>query len=254
MRHAEAPVWVSVISAGRAANVAAMQAKIGPATWYVSAQPGEADAYRAAGAAAVVVGGGLSASRNQALREAWAQGLLCAQVSDDMGKILYAHTARRLVPLTFAEALGVLAARLEASPFHLAGVAPTNNAYFFNPARRVTQHGFCVGDLLLVRASHCWFDARFLLKEDYDFTLQHLTAYAGVVRCNDLLADFAHRANAGGAVAARTPQLERAMILALMRKWPGSIRPNRKRANEVLLIWPPRAAVLDPATAGVGGE
>ena len=75
------------------------------------------------------------------------------------------------------------------------------------------------------------------LKEDYDYTCQHLARYGLVARCDLILAEFAHRSNAGGAVAYRTGERERDMIRHLMKKWPGKFRMNPKRANEVIMRW-----------------
>jgi len=77
------------------------------------------------------------------------------------------------------------------------------------------------------------------LKEDYDYTLQHLRAYGQVARLNRIMPTFRHRSNAGGAVAYRTPDLEVQAIAYLRAKWGDCIRPNTRRPHEVLLRWKP---------------
>lgn len=227
-------VYLAIISARRPQAVEAMARhcpQVG--TWYVGA--GEALAYAMQGAPLVVEAGALCAARNQALRDAWQAGLPCLQLSDDL------RTCQRMVgpdatSCTLADAVQQLHATMAQYPaYKLAGVAPTTNAFFYNPARPVTTTRFVVGDAILVQPCALWFDEQLRLKEDYDYTLQHLATYGGVVRCNDVLLAFAHRTNRGGAVAYRTPRLEQATIAALMQKWPGRMRLNPRRPQEILL-------------------
>lgn len=236
-------VHVAVISSGRPANVAKMAEHLGDlgATWYVGA--GEADTYRQAGHRGLghhtfVESGPLCASRNAALDDAAAEGAACLQLSDDLRRIGWAEGTTRdsVQPLTMTDALARLAAAMDAEGAHLAGCAPTDNPYFAKP--RVHRSAFIVGDLVLVRAGcPLRFDEQLCLKEDYDYTLQHLATYGVVARVDQLLATFVHRSNPGGAVAVRTPEVEQEAIARLQMKWPGHIRPNPKRANEVLLRW-----------------
>lgn len=230
---------VAIVSSGRPANVPAMEAwcaGLSPA-WFVG--DGEGAAYRAAGASAVTESGGLVASRNAALEAA--DGGWCVQLSDDLKTLQWANGKRRADTrcLTLIEALEAMEACVDSYRARLVGVAPTANPFY--SSGKIKQHAFIVGDLMLIdSASRPRFDPAFSLKEDYDFTLQHLSVYGHIARVDALLAGFAHRTNAGGAVAYRDEQTERIAIERLTAKWPGAIRPNPKRPNEVLLRWPPR--------------
>jgi hypothetical protein len=235
---------VAVISARRPHAVPAMLAHLGDlagdTTWYVGA--GESDAYRAAGAAATVEAGALCPARNAALDDAAARGRDCLQLSDDLRWVGWAHgrTADSVERLSLRAAAVLLGRALaDAGPAELAGVAPTANAYFAGAGIQSTH--FVVGDLMLVRAGcPLRFDETLLLKEDYDYTCQHLARYGRVARVGRLLASFAHRSNPGGAVAYRTAAAEQAAIARLMARWPNAIAPNPRRANEVLLRWKKR--------------
>jgi hypothetical protein len=227
----------AVISHKRPQNVAAMGALIGNATWFVGA--GEAQAYRDAGAEFVVEGGGLCASRNAALDHAFAIGAPCVELSDDLKKLQIAiPNGQKNVAgsLSFAEAVTLMRRRLDDFGFKYGGVAPTANPYFFHANRPVSTNLFVVGDFIIVAPSEPRFDENMRLKEDYDFTLQHMRAYGGVVRSNDILASFLHRTNAGGACAVRTSALEQESIAYLKQKWPGAIRDNSRRPDEILLV------------------
>ncbi len=235
MRHGDC--WIAVISAGRPGNVHAMTGLLGevPATWYVADAAQQVE-YAAAGARQVVAGGSLIEARNAALRDAWHRDLTCVQVSDDLRRLEWYNGAAK-EPLTFADAAYRLDTGLTLQGAMLAGCSPTANAYFYR--KPVSPNLFVVGDLIAVRPCWLWFDAELPLKEDYDYTLQHLRAYGQVARLNRIMPTFRHRSNAGGAVAYRTPDLEDQAIAYLRAKWGDCIRPNTRRPHEVLLRWKP---------------
>lgn len=230
-------VFVTVISHARAKNVERMSALVGEATWVVGY--GEADIYEAAGAKYTITGGKLCESRNLALRKAWEKGIACVQLSDDLTKleaaIISPDGKTRATPISFEETLTRMLQGLTETKTYLAGVAPTNNPFYSNPRAPINTSGFIVGDCIVVRPCGLYFDTQFSLKEDYDYTLQHLSTYGAVARRDDLLLSFLHRTNAGGAVAVRTSELEKENIRRLKTKWPSRVRDNPKRPNEVLL-------------------
>ena len=229
---------LGIFSCGRPDNVTPTQDIVGDATWYVG--DGEQAAYEAAGAAHVVESGGLCESRNQALADGWEHGMPSLIMSDDIRKCQKAYVndedKKKAVPISFAAVVGRMHDALFETGAMLAGVAPTANPFYWNPKRSTHSCAFIVGDLNLVKPCKLFFDIRFKLKEDYDYTLAHLTDYGRVARCDDMLVTFAHKSNAGGAVAVRTPELEQKMIALLRKKWGGGvIKDNTKRPDEILL-------------------
>jgi hypothetical protein len=234
MRQDDLRVWVSIISSERAANVPAMQALAGPATWVVPAA--QVSAYEAAGAARVLAdNGGLCAGRNVALEAAHLEGLACVQLSDDLRKLELAAGPKVVRPATFGEVVRMMREACGATGAHLAGIAPVANAFYFNPNRPYHTAAFILGDFIYVKPTELRFDTQLRLKEDYDYTLQHLRKYHAVARCNAVLGHFRHRTNAGGACAVRTTELEQASIAYLKQKWPGYIKDNPRRPDEILL-------------------
>jgi hypothetical protein len=140
--------------------------------------------------------------------------------------------------LTAAEALIMMLGAMRVTGLHLAGVAPTSNPYFSDPNKRIVTHKFIVGDLIIVSPeTDLRFDENLKLKEDYDYTLQHLHRYGGAARVDSIMAMFKHRTNPGGAVAFRTAEREQEAISYLKAKWPGEIRDNPRRENEILMKW-----------------
>jgi hypothetical protein len=229
---------VAVISARRPLAPEAMNVFLadapGPVRWYVG--DGEAADYRAAGAADVEEAGDLVQARNSALRDAFAEGRACVQISDDLRR-LHRHSAIGGGPAGLGEVIDAMSAACADTGATLAGLPPTDNE-FYTPADPKYRHGvFIVGDLIHVAPSPQRFDRQLKLKEDYDFTLQHRNA-AGAVRVQTYLASFAHRDNRGGAVSYRTMEAEAEAIGYLMHKWPGEFRLNHRRPGEILMRRP----------------
>lgn len=231
------PVYLAVISKGRPDNVAKMREVTGlPLSWYVPAS--EVADYVAAGADAVVASGGLCESRNHAINDGAAEGAYTVEFSDDLTGVAYAVDKKRTEALSVPDALRMMLGALRVTHFHLAGVAPTSNPYFSDPEKRIVTHKFVVGDLIMVSPeTDLRFDEELKLKEDYDYTLQHLHTYGGVARVDSIMAVFKHRTNPGGAVAFRTAEREQQAIAYLKAKWPGDIRDNPRRENEILMKW-----------------
>lgn len=231
--------WLAVISKNRPLNVKKMQHCVGPASWYVG--KGEAKIYRAAGATQVVQGGGLCASRNRAIEDAFREGVPCVQVSDDLRDMGVAKpkvgsekkTEYQAEKVSFRDVMMMMAGERDEKVF-LQGVAPTANPFYFR-GERVKERAFIVGDMIVVYPTELRFDERFTLKEDYDYTLQHIERYGAVQRFDDVLFTFAHRTNVGGAVDARSESEELRNIELLKEKWPGKILPSTRGKTEIRL-------------------
>lgn len=210
-----------------------MQEKVAaPVTWFV--KPGEGDAYRAAGAQRVVeVPGGVSAARNAALEDAFASGCASLQLSDDLVNVKLTRDGKQVALSSVAEAAELMVQELANSGLMLAGVAPTSNAFYFH--RWASRNVFIVGDLILVAPCALRFDEALPCKEDYDYTVQHMQRFGGVVRLDGVLASFKHRTNAGGVCGPERPAMEKVAIARLMEKHPGFFRLNPRRENEILM-------------------
>lgn len=233
---------VCCISAGRAfdnkgdSNVERMESLAGqPMHWYV---PGEqCPEYRDAGAQFVVASGNLMDSRNLALDDAFKEGATCVQVSDDLLRLERKVPGRdELGEVSFLDAVTEIIDTMAMGGARYGGVAPTSNLFFASDEPK-WRH-FIVGDLIVVSETDLRFDTAMTLKEDYDYTCQHIQRYGLVARCDNLLATFKHKSNAGGAVAYRTYDREMQNIQHLMKKWPGVFKLNKKRPGEILLRWP----------------
>ena len=83
------------------------------------------------------------------------------------------------------------------------------------------------------------FDLNMPLKEDYDFSCQHISTFGSVVRCNRLHVVAKHY-QAGGCTDARaTGNKGKVAKQYLHTKWPGMFMDNKskKLPDEIILRW-----------------
>lgn len=234
---------VAVISSGRPGNVVGMTLSmrgLPTATWYVP--EGQGDAYRAFGAERVrELPGELVDARNAALEDAFAGDRGCLQLDDDFERLVVMESPEDTHPkqATLAQGAAILRQELLRSNAQLAGASSTGNAYFVR--RDVSRAHFIIASFMYVAPSPPRFDRRFALKEDYDFTCQHLAMYGEVCRVDRLLPNFRHYTNRGGCQVYRDKQAEDRACELLMEKWPGVFHLNPRRPGEVLMRWPAKA-------------
>lgn len=230
---------VYVISAGRPEAVERMAPHLATLPGSVSVfwvTPfGDAGSYEAGGANVIPRNDGLTAQRNMALEHAFEFDQACVQLDDDL-KGFKALPDKRV--LTLGEVLWHQEQALESTGLALAGNSPTDNLYFCKEG--VSTRKFVPTPCITVRPTDLRFDENLRLKEDYDFTLQHWATYGGAARCDFIAPSFGRYTNAGGAVSYRTPELEQETIAYLKDKWPGMVRDNPRRPNEILLPTPRR--------------
>ena len=239
MIHPRLGVWVSVVSAGRPQNVAQMQTLIGTrATWYVPRA--QFDAYRREGVTALEdqETHGLARARTIAMQDAHAHGQINVQVSDDLRSLKWAvRRGDKVVgePTTWVAAITALRAALDSTGATLAGVPPTANPFYVNPDAPIRRNVFVIADIMVIPPTTLTFDQGCVPKEDYDFTLAQIAHGGGTVRDDRVLAQFAHYTNKGGLTGIRTDAMEASAVARLKAKWPGALRDNPRRPNEVLI-------------------
>ncbi|MEK0347050.1 MAG: hypothetical protein QQN44_01815 [Nitrosopumilus sp.] len=228
-------IHIAIISHKRPENVEKMEDIIGipeNLNWYVGQN--EKKTYKHAQGSVIEVGN-LCESRNKAIQIANSEDKYCLQLSDDLKECGMVTASGQLSTPNFTEIIKEMYNILSATPLYLAGVAPTGNLFFYNQLKPIGLKHFILGDLMLIKRNKLRFDEKLSLKEDYDYTLQHIKTYGGVVRLNYILPNFKHRVNKGGAVDRRTDEREQEAIEYLKNKWGSSIRDNPRRKNEILL-------------------
>ena len=232
--------WIGIISSKRPENVNKMHEILGfDVTWYI----GEGESKDYCDAEKKIESGGLCESRNQLLKDAFEMGLVCVQLSDDLCRLKQAKTKKEKKDIKFIQVLEIIKNAMDESGSYYGGCAPTDNAFYFNEQKPVSFHKFIVGDFIMIKPCSIYFDENLKLKEDYDYTLQHLKKYGKVARCDNMLASFKHRSNKGGAVAFRTSELEQKTIKQLHDKWGSQIVLNPRRKNEILMKYKPASNI-----------
>lgn len=240
-------VWLTVISAGRPGNVHNMFNLIGPATWYVPD-----DQWREYSKAQHEMGGSsqigkgsdtnVCHARNRAMEDAFKDGLPCVQLDDDMKWIKQVefgagdekNVAKWCAP---EQAIGMIAQELERTDYKLAGTAPTNNPFFSN--LQVHTRAFVRSPLWVIKPNELRLDEQFLVKFDYDYTLQHIHQLGGVCRVDGFVTEFDYGKQKGGHVDTRTLETQHEAIRRLEKKWGNRvIRRNPRRDGEILLRIP----------------
>jgi len=224
---------VYVISAGRYDNLPF--AKEQKENYIFCVKNGEKELYENAGCRIVFDTGKLMASRNFALEHAFKEGKISVQLSDDIKKVKINKNFGDGSEIDLDEAIKDLVKQFNKVPVKLMGIPPTSNDFFAKTI--LSKNTFCIGDMLFVKPTDLRFDERLTLKEDYDYTLQHLNKYGNCFRYQKYLFHFQHYSNRGGAVDIRDDNEERKNIRYLMLKWGDKIKLNTKRKNEILIKW-----------------
>eukprot|EP00747_Dinoflagellata_sp_TGD_P185769 gnl/TRDRNA2_/TRDRNA2_42488_c0_seq1.p1 gnl/TRDRNA2_/TRDRNA2_42488_c0~~gnl/TRDRNA2_/TRDRNA2_42488_c0_seq1.p1 ORF type:complete len:500 (+),score=84.30 gnl/TRDRNA2_/TRDRNA2_42488_c0_seq1:46-1545(+) len=217
------------------------------------------------------VGGGLTASRNAALADATRRNMPCVQCSDDVSKWEYLagddakHKTDAASNKAMQKSKKYSVSPVAAARFILAKMRWWNTQGWVKPqlggtfcvsggARAFRQEAFTtehfiLGDFFVVDKSRLRFDTNFTLKEDYDFTCQHIREHGGVLRCNRFRLQVKHNTNPGGACTIRDEdgQEEDKNIRLLDAKWPGTFRRDPIRNHQVRLHWDKANKVLNSA-------
>jgi hypothetical protein len=195
---------------------------------------GEKELYEKNGCKNVFETGTLIKSRNAALEMAFSKNEICVQLSDDIKKV---YTNKNFEPKKEVDLDIVINEMINAfnkiQNVYLMGVPPTSNHFFAK--NKISKNTFCIGDMLFVKPNSLRFDNKLTLKEDYDYTLQHLEKYGNCFRYQKYLFEFEHYKNQGGAVNYRTEKEEQKNINILFKKWGDKIKLNSKRKNEILI-------------------
>ncbi len=222
---------VYVISAGRYDKLPFNQEQKNK--YFFCVKNGEKSLYEENGCKNVFETGKLLQSRNFALEHAFAENKICVQISDDIKKVVVNKNfgEPKQIELDYAiEKIVILFKQVKG--IKLLGIPPTNNHFFAKTI--VSKNTFCIGDVMFIKPNELRFDEQLTLKEDYDYTLQHIKRY-GTIRYQEFLFEFQHYSNKGGAVDIRNDKEEQRNIMILKNKWGDKIRLNTKRKNEILI-------------------
>jgi hypothetical protein len=182
-----------------------------------------------------IIGGSLTKNRNAALDYCFAQNKICVQIDDDLKKVcLNDFTGKRTgINVTVLEAIENILPTFLKSKHLYCGAPPTDNPFF--ALEPIKENILITAPFTITKPNKIRFDETLMLKEDYDYTLQHINNGTGCIRFSKYLFSFQSSTNNGGAVSYRTSDLENKSIEYLINKWGECIKLNPKRENEILL-------------------
>jgi hypothetical protein len=245
-------VWMTCISAGRATRVKPMEELVGPLTWYVPPHQKPEYAYQGARSQRPGSDTSLVEVRNRALSDAWEQRLPCLMLDDDLRKMYYKPAESTGAPFEnrwstdpdrIQILIGMVAKTVMESPYRLGGIPPTDNPYFANS--QIRTRVFCRSHFWVVRPCGLWLDPNLKTKEDYDYTIKHISKYGGVCRVDSVIGDFDFATEAGGCQTTRSLAGEMEAVLYLEKKWGTKIiKRNKRRAGEILLRFPKQERIV----------
>ena len=190
--------------------------------------------YKSKGAKNIIKGGSLVENRNAALDFCFNKNKICVQIDDDLINVsINDFTGKRTKQYTTVKnAIDELINDFIDSDFDYAGAAPTENPFF---ATKASQKNILItSPFTLTKPNPIRYDKNLQLKEDYDYTLQHINS-KGCIRYHRFLFNFKRYGNTGGAVSYRNNETEKQSIQYLQTKWGECIKLNSKRENEILL-------------------
>lgn len=115
------------------------------------------------------------------------------------------------------------------------GVYPIKNHFFMS--NKIKPSGFIIGTFsgMIADPKNIKFDTTMRLKEDYDYTCQHILKYKKIIRFDNYCVEAIHYSNKGGCQDYRDKSKEMAACEILMERYPQWVSLNPKRPGEVLL-------------------
>ena len=115
------------------------------------------------------------------------------------------------------------------------GIYPVENPFYMSA--KLDNKGFIIGSFSGIIVDDIRMDNNLQLKEDYDYTLQHIIKNKKVMRYNNYTMKIKHYSNAGGVVDLRNEKqdMEQRCCDYLLKKYPFFLKANPKRENELLI-------------------
>ena len=118
------------------------------------------------------------------------------------------------------------------------GLALTADYKFYDEFRPFTTQSVIGANIIGIIKNEIRFDERLKVKEDYDYSMQHIAKYGGVLRCSKFGIDVVHLTNEGGCVSYRTKEVEMDAYNVLLKKWGKKIVILQNNKNFVKLRSP----------------
>lgn len=109
---------------------------------------------------------------------------------------------------------------------------------FYREYTPFSTQGIIAANIIGIIKNEIRFDERLKVKEDYDYSMQHIAKYKGVLRCMKYGIDVVHLTNEGGCVSYRTKDTEMEAYNVLVQKWGRKVVKLQNNKNFVKMISP----------------
>lgn len=141
----------------------------------------------------------------------------------------------KLIKMTQDEIVDFIKGAFNKCEYHgrkLWGVYPIENPFYMS--NKITN-GFIIGTCMGIVVNDLRFDVLSSLKEDYDYTVQNVAKFKGVIRYNNITMKAKHYDNKGGCNEYRSKERELAVAIYLKNKWPNIVKSNKRGEHEIIL-------------------
>tara|TARA_R100001594_G_scaffold73796_3_gene108379 strand:+ start:1962 stop:2678 length:717 start_codon:yes stop_codon:yes gene_type:complete len=118
------------------------------------------------------------------------------------------------------------------------GLAMASDYKFYRPFAPFSTQGIVVANLIGIINNPLRFDERLRVKEDYDYSMQHIYKYGGVLRSHKYGIDVIHLTNEGGCVGYRTKDVELNAYETLLKKYGSRVVKFQNNKNFVKMKSP----------------
>tara|TARA_R110002012_G_scaffold171535_1_gene336336 strand:+ start:1435 stop:2151 length:717 start_codon:yes stop_codon:yes gene_type:complete len=163
------------------------------------------------------------------------------QVDDD-ARSFHKYEKTKLVRFTDPERIDTILNTMflitEEIGFKVWGLAMAADYKFYRPYSPFTTQGVVGANIIGIINNPLRFDERLRVKEDYDYSMQHIYKYGGVVRTHKFGIDVIHLTNEGGCVGYRTKEVELQAYDTLLNKYGPSVVKFQDNKNFVRMKSP----------------
>ena len=122
--------------------------------------------------------------------------------------------------------------------FKVWGLAMAADYKFYRPFAPFSTQGVIGANIIGIIKNELRFDERLRVKEDYDYSMQHIYKYGGVLRTHKFGIDVAHLLNEGGCVGYRTKDVEMEAYKTLLKKYGKDVVKFQDNKNFVRMLSP----------------
>lgn len=126
----------------------------------------------------------------------------------------------------------------EGMGFKVWGLAMASDYKFYRTFAPFSTQGIVAANIIGILKNPLRFDERLRVKEDYDYSMQHIYKYGGVLRTHKYGIDVIHLTNEGGCVGYRTKEVEMDAYKTLLGKWGKKVVKFQNNKNFVRMKSP----------------